>query len=68
MQGNQKHSTTSAEKYSRLTSGGQYQITLNQAEACIVLKSYDHGIESLTKLESDHLQSIISKLKDEIYP
>lgn len=57
-----------AEKYRDLTNGGQYQINLNQDEACVALKIHDYGVDTLTSSEKDTLHALIAKLKDEIHP
>jgi hypothetical protein len=54
--------------YANLTHGGQFQIALNQSEACIALKVYDYGADNLSDDEKQALYSLIGKLKDQIWP
>ncbi len=56
------------EYYADLTNGGEYQLTLNQQEACIALKVYDYGIVNLSEDEKQALYSLMGKLKDHIWP
>ena len=56
------------EHYESLTNGGQFQINLDQTEACVALYIHDHGIDHLQNSEKQVLYSIIGKLKDKIWP
>ena len=57
-----------SESYSNLTKGGNYNIHLNQEEACVALKIHDYGVDTLTGEEKTVLHSLIGKLKDQIWP
>lgn len=57
-----------AEYYKDLTEGGSYKVELYQDEACVALKIYDYGVDTLTEEEKAILHSIIGKLKNEIWP
>lgn len=54
------------EYYKHLTSGGEFTVELTQLEACVALKSYDRGLDVLSKGEKNILYNVIQKLKDEI--
>lgn len=54
--------------YADLTSGGKYQIELNQREACVALKVHDYGVDNLSDDEKVALYQLIGKLKDQIWP
>lgn len=58
----------SLDYYSDLTSGGQYTVSLNQDEACVALKVYDYGVNTLNENEVQILHSLMSRLKSEIWP
>jgi hypothetical protein len=54
--------------YKDLTSGGDFKIHLTQDEACAALKAYDYGVEELDDVGLQLLNSVIGKLKEEIWP
>jgi hypothetical protein len=54
--------------YKDLTKGGDYTVQLSQDEACVVLRIHDYGVENLKDPEKQLLYSLISKLKDEVWP
>lgn len=54
--------------YKDLTTGGDIKVSLTQDEACVALKTYDYGVESLDDAEKQLLNALIGKLKDEIWP
>lgn len=60
--------TKNLDYYADLTSGGDYQVSLNKREACIALKVHDYGIDNLTDDERQALYSLMGKLKDQIWP
>lgn len=54
--------------YRQLTTGGDVSTILTQDEACVVLKAYDYGLAGLNDDENQVMNSILGKLKDEIWP
>lgn len=54
--------------YQNLTAGGDYQVSLNQQQASIILKIHDYGIDALNQDDVQHLYSAVGQLKDCIHP
>lgn len=54
--------------YKDLTAGGECKANLSQDEACVVLKTYDYGVDALNDDDKQLLHSLIGKFKDEIWP
>lgn len=58
----------SLDYYSGLTRGGECNISLNQQEAAVALKTHDYGVEYLSEDELLVFYSLVAKLKDQIWP
>ena len=58
----------SFEYYKDIATDMRFNVHLSQDESCVVLKSYDYGLHSLTEVETELLERIISKLKSQIWP
>lgn len=56
------------EYYKSLAAGGKRTVELTQEEECVVLKSHDYGVRSLSQDEIQLLDRVMSKLKDQIWP
>jgi len=56
------------EYYKSLTSGGEFNVSLSEDEACIALKVFDDGIDDLSDEERQALYRLIGNLKDQIWP
>ena len=54
--------------YSAFAESGKRTVELTQEEAATVLKIYDYGLDHMSANEQHMLNSIIDKLKDEIWP
>lgn len=51
-----------------LLQGGQLMITTTPEEAAAVLHAYDEGVDALDADERQHLNAVLAKLKDQIWP
>ena len=54
--------------YGNMAHAKQVTIDLTKSESCSVLKIYDDGLAGLTKQDIEALNSILAKLKDQIWP
>jgi hypothetical protein len=54
--------------YTSICRDGRYSIDLQTEEAAVVLKAYDYGILVLDEQEIQLLNSMLGKLKDQIWP
>jgi hypothetical protein len=61
--------TAALKKYSHITKGRYIrEIKLTQHEECAVLMAYDYGVDMLGPEDRGALDSLIFKLKTEIWP
>lgn len=60
--------TPSLSQYHRLTRGGRVSLELTQDEAAVALKAYDNGVGALNEDDRSELDSLIAKLKEQIWP
>lgn len=58
----------SVKRYGRLAKGGRATVELTQEEACAVLAAYDYGVLQVSNSDLSALQSLVAKLKDQIWP
>ncbi|EFT0339242.1 MULTISPECIES: hypothetical protein [Aeromonas] len=54
--------------YSRIVRDTTATISITAAEMAAVLEAYDRGIDTLDDTTRTALDSVISKLKDEVWP
>ena len=54
--------------YSHIAHDATVTVSITAAEMAALLGAYDRGIDSLDQAESDGVNAVIAKLKDELWP
>lgn len=54
--------------YSHITKDTTATISITAAEMAAILEAYDRGFNVLDEAASHNLDTVIAKLKDEVYP